>query len=148
MFIDNQCSIYAQRPQTCRDYDCRVFPATGVAMDEGKPLIARQAARWKFAFPRAEDTREYAAVCAAAEFLRLGGRYFPPGFVPVNAPQQAVMALKVYQVFMDRPHGDLAGLEPAQGGEIAAAMVAAFAQFEKIRGEKKGRSAGKRSRPK
>ena len=148
MFIDNQCSIYAQRPRTCRDYDCRVFPATGVAMDEGKPLIAKQAARWKFAFPGAEDTREYAAVCAAAEFLRLGSRDFPPGFVPVNAPQRAVMALKVYQVFLDRPHGDFAGLRPAQRSAIAAAMLAAFARFEKDRGEKKDRSAGKRSRPK
>ena len=40
MLVDDQCSIYEHRPVTCRAYDCRVFPATGVAVDD-KPLIAR-----------------------------------------------------------------------------------------------------------
>src|SRR5262249_465616 len=28
MLIDNKCSIYEHRPQTCRDFDCRIFAAT------------------------------------------------------------------------------------------------------------------------
>src|SRR5262249_23063586 len=37
MLVDNACSIYADRPQTCRTYDCRVFPASGIEPDD-KPL--------------------------------------------------------------------------------------------------------------
>ena len=33
MLIDNRCSIYEHRPQTCRTYDCRIFPATGTGLD-------------------------------------------------------------------------------------------------------------------
>ena len=29
MLVDGRCSIYADRPRTCRTYDCRVFAATG-----------------------------------------------------------------------------------------------------------------------
>jgi hypothetical protein len=30
MLTDDRCSIYENRPRTCRTYDCRVFPATGL----------------------------------------------------------------------------------------------------------------------
>ena len=30
MLVEGDCSIYGDRPQTCRDYDCRVFAATGI----------------------------------------------------------------------------------------------------------------------
>lgn len=46
MLTDTGCSIYAHRPQTCRQYDCRVFAATGV--EPGKTLIAAQVRRWEF----------------------------------------------------------------------------------------------------
>ena len=50
MLVDNQCSIYDARPQTCRDYDCRVFAATGVAVDvKRQPDIAKRVAAWVFA---------------------------------------------------------------------------------------------------
>ncbi len=39
------------RPQTCRTYDCRIFPAAGLGMDDDEGLIARQARRWQFSFP-------------------------------------------------------------------------------------------------
>ena len=34
MLIDDQCSIYEHRPKTCRTYDCRIFPAAGVGIDD------------------------------------------------------------------------------------------------------------------
>src|SRR5690606_28804822 len=46
MFKGNACSIYAHRPQTCRSYDCRIFPATGLTLGGEKPLISGQADRW------------------------------------------------------------------------------------------------------
>lgn len=69
MFVDNRCSIYDHRPRTCRTYDCRIFPATGVAVEEDKPLIARQARRWRFRFPTDADRIEHQAVQAAATAL-------------------------------------------------------------------------------
>ena len=30
MLVEHGCSIYEHRPKTCRTYDCRVFPATGL----------------------------------------------------------------------------------------------------------------------
>jgi Fe-S-cluster containining protein len=46
MLTDTGCSIYQHRPQTCRQYDCRVFAATGVESD--KPLIAVRVSEWEF----------------------------------------------------------------------------------------------------
>lgn len=98
MFRDNACSIYANRPRACRAYDCRVFAATGLS-EEGKPAIARQAERWRFAFPSAEDTRLFEAVREAARFLRGHAGEFPAGFLPPNATQQAALALRVHGLF-------------------------------------------------
>jgi Fe-S-cluster containining protein len=64
MLVDNRCSIYDHRPRTCRTYDCRIFPAAGIGPD--KPLIARQAARWRFTFPADADRADHQAVQAAA----------------------------------------------------------------------------------
>lgn len=54
MFQDNACSIYEHRPRTCRTYDCRIFPATGLVPDQ--PAIAARAARWLFTYS-SEDAR-------------------------------------------------------------------------------------------
>src|ERR1700761_6340925 len=43
MLRDNECSIYQSRPQTCRDYDCRVFAAAGIeAGSSDKAVINRR----------------------------------------------------------------------------------------------------------
>lgn len=46
MLVEGRCSIYEHRPLACRQYDCRVFTATGVVPD--KPLIRSQIVRWRF----------------------------------------------------------------------------------------------------
>ncbi len=101
MFKNNACSIYEHRPQTCRTYDCRIFPATGLTLGEDKPLISEQANRWEFALTTIEDGKQITAVKLAAKFLNKFLEYFPAGFVPVNVTQQAVMAIEVYEVFLD-----------------------------------------------
>jgi Fe-S-cluster containining protein len=73
MLRDGRCSVYEHRPRTCRAYDCRVFAATGLdvaAEDDRKAPVARQAARWRFAFPTPEDRRRRAAVAAAVRSVR------------------------------------------------------------------------------
>ena len=34
MFVDSKCSIYEHRPKTCRTYDCRIYPATGIFIND------------------------------------------------------------------------------------------------------------------
>jgi len=56
-FLENgSCSIYEHRPRTCRTYDCRVFPATGLRVDDDddKELIAQRAQQWQFSYPTPE----------------------------------------------------------------------------------------------
>ena len=129
MFIDNTCSIYNYRPQTCRKYDCRIFPATGLPAGSDKPLIARQAGRWKFAFPTTQDHEHLLAVRAAAKFLREHAESFPPGFVPPNPTQQAVIAIKVYEVFLHSTNEAENGDHPAPRHEIVEAIIAAYERF-------------------
>lgn len=130
MFIDNQCSIYKDRPQTCRNYDCRIFPATGLPAGSEKPLIAQQAGRWKFAFPKTQDHRHFAALQAAAKFLREHAESFPIGFVPNNPTQQAVVALKVYEVFLHSTNESENGEPAALKHDIVEAIIAAYERFE------------------
>lgn len=101
MLIDNKCSIYEDRPLTCRNYDCRIFPAAGLAAgDDDKPLITQQIRRWKFSFPGLLDRTQYSAVQAAATFLKEHAECFPAGVIPRNSTQLAVLAIKVYDVFL------------------------------------------------
>lgn len=105
MFKADACAIYADRPRTCRAYDCRVFAATGFTEGEGKPAIARQGERWRFGFESAEDRKRFAAVQASARFLRKHAARFPAGFMPSNAPQQAMLAIRVHGVFLGGDEG-------------------------------------------
>jgi uncharacterized protein len=97
MLIDNACSIYEHRPLTCRTYDCRVFPAAGLDVDdEAKVLIGSQAQRWHFRFPSSTDEREHRAVRAAAAFLREKAA----DIAPVTNTQRAVLAIELHRAFL------------------------------------------------
>lgn len=123
MFVENSCSIYQYRPQTCRQYDCRVFPAAGLKMDdEEKLVISQQAQRWKFDFSTEQDLKEYVAVQAAAKFINKYAVHFPDGFIPHNVTQQAIMAISVYKVFL--PSSDIEG--DIEVKKTVAAIVSAY----------------------
>jgi hypothetical protein len=104
MLIDNRCSIYEHRPRTCRTYDCRVFPATGIDVDDDpdKALIAQRVKRWRFTFPEPTDQIEHDATVAAATFLAEHRDLFPDGVVPSTATQRAVLAIEIHDVFLRR----------------------------------------------
>ncbi|HTU67204.1 MAG TPA: YkgJ family cysteine cluster protein [Steroidobacteraceae bacterium] len=108
MYGATGCSIYRDRPDTCRTYDCRVFTAAGMAAGDDKPVINERVARWRFEYPTETDHREQAAVRAAASFLRQHPVRFPGGHVPSRASEIAVLAVKSYEVFMTggREHRD------------------------------------------
>ncbi|MDQ1395065.1 MAG: uncharacterized protein QOG64_324 [Acidimicrobiaceae bacterium] len=114
MLVDNRCSIYQDRPRTCRTYDCRVFPAAGVAVDEvDKDLIRQRTRRWQFSFPSEVDRTRHAAVRAAAMFLEDHASLFPDGAGPSTPTQRAVLAIEVHDLFLQRDDANrLAVVEP------------------------------------
>ena len=128
MLVDGACSIYVDRPLTCRLYDCRVFAAAGIAAD--RTAITRQARRCEFGYPTDDDRREYAAVRAAARFVRDRAQCFPGGDVPHDPAQLAVLAIKVYEVFLERPDEDGRTACRPSDRETAAAVMKASAAFE------------------
>ena len=95
MLVDGGCSIYEHRPRTCRAYDCRIFPATGLDVDDddpGKALIGRRARRWRFSFPTDADRRRRDAVRAAVASLRVDGGS--------NVTRLAVRAIEIHEEFL------------------------------------------------
>jgi uncharacterized protein len=100
MLVDGRCSIYADRPRTCRTYDCRVFAASGLAAEDG--LIAERAGRWRFSFPTEADRRRRDAVREAAVFIRERPHELPEGAAPANATQHAVLAVEIHERFVRR----------------------------------------------
>ena len=131
MLIDDKCSIYEHRPITCRNYDCRIFPAAGIrAGDDDKALITQHIKRWKFSYLTRRDHNQHSAVQAAAKFLRDHAECFPAGAVPSNSTQLAILAIKVYDVFLkhDNESGKT-GRVPSDL-EVAKAVMEANEKFE------------------
>jgi len=125
LLADGRCSIYEERPLTCRTYDCRVFAAAGTAAD--REPITRQARRWKFGHPTRDDRDEHAAVRAAATFVRERAACFP--VAPRDTVQVALLAIKVYAVFLER--GERGAAERASSDlDAAKAVMEAYERFE------------------
>jgi Fe-S-cluster containining protein len=67
MLVDGACSIYAHRPRTCRTYDCRIFVAAGIEIDDpAKAAIAQRVRRWRFEYRTADDRAAHHALIQAA----------------------------------------------------------------------------------
>ena len=65
--FDGRCTIYEHRPRACRTYDCRIFAATGVEVDDpAQDAIARRARRWRFDVSTDRDRACADALAAAA----------------------------------------------------------------------------------
>ncbi|HVE26812.1 MAG TPA: YkgJ family cysteine cluster protein [Sporichthya sp.] len=108
MLVGGACSIYEHRPRTCRTYDCRIFPATGIVPDEdGKEAIAARALRWRFDVDGIDDAVTRDALQAAAQFVK---RHRPAR----GATEKAVLAIEVYDAFVevDEETGHRAVVEP------------------------------------
>ena len=109
MLKNDACSIYEYRPRTCRAYDCRVFAASGVSLDDDdKPLIDAQVARWRFAYASDTDRALHLAVQAAAEYLNVHRDELGDA-VPRNPTQLAALAIEIHELFMNgaRPNAEV-----------------------------------------
>jgi len=102
MLVDNKCSIYDHRPRVCRSFDCRIFAASGIEVDELDEGIGRRARKWKFDLPTDTDHAEYQAVRLAGTFLDEQGSQFRGVALPVGATQRSALAVALHSLFLDR----------------------------------------------
>ncbi|MBM0105352.1 YkgJ family cysteine cluster protein [Steroidobacter sp. S1-65] len=124
MLEGGRCSIYADRPQTCLDYDCRIFAAAGMdAGGEDKAVINQRVREWRFSYPEPMDRREHEAVRAAAAFIRDRRDSFSVR-VPAGPMGIAVFAIKSYEVFLDP------AVVNKNGAEVARAVLEAVRNFD------------------
>jgi len=125
MLSGSKCSIYDRRPQTCRDYDCRIFAAAGIiAGGSDKAVINRRVHAWRFAYPTEADKRAHDAVQAAAKFIQMHKASFPGGRAPTVPSGIAVLAIKTYTVFLDST------IQSRSDEDIAAAIVNLNIEFD------------------
>jgi uncharacterized protein len=122
MFVDGGCTIYTDRPETCRTYDCRIYAAAGIEAGEGRTTINERVAAWLFTYPQPRDRDEHRAVMAAAAYLRQHPVRFPNGRVPSRPAEIAVLAVKAYEVFLQ---------PPATDRETVAAIIQAVRDFHR-----------------
>ena len=127
MLVDDRCSIYEDRPQTCRDYDCRVFTATGIdpGSEGGRAQIAARVRLWKFTYRDDAARAVYSAVQAAAAFLLDHRDCFPHETLPRTPVQLAMLAIQVHEVFADPEPGPPAPTPT----EIARAVLTAMEEL-------------------
>lgn len=124
MLDEGKCSIYADRPQTCLDYDCRIFAAAGIeAGGEDKVVINTRVRQWRFSYPEQTDLREHEAVRTAAAFIRDRRDSFEVR-VPAGPMGIAVFAIKAYAVFLDAHIGTKSDVD------VARAIIDAVRSFD------------------
>jgi hypothetical protein len=99
MLHANQCTIYADRPRTCRDYDCRIYAATGLLPDGNRPVIQERVREWRFDLSSEEEQVKAESLRRAAQFIRDNAGLFPPGTRAHSATAVAVLAVKVWPLF-------------------------------------------------
>jgi Fe-S-cluster containining protein len=126
MLVDGECSIYEYRPQTCRDYDCRVFAATGVAVDESQTEIANRVRVWAFDYASEENREDHRIVREAAAFLLKNRDMFAPGSIPGYPAQLAALAVRIYRLFSAKNKED--DVSATRDAAIAQAILKALSE--------------------
>jgi hypothetical protein len=122
MLHAGRCTIYHVRPQTCLDYDCRIFAAASI--DAGKPVIDKRVQEWRFSYSSDTDRLEHEAVRAAAAFIREHRDSFNVR-VPSAPMGIAVFAIKAYEVFLDP------ATKTKLPGDVARSMLEALRMFDR-----------------
>lgn len=123
MLRDNECSIYESRPQTCRDYDCRVFAASG--FDPDKVIISQRVRQWRFSYPTELDRKTHSAVLATADFIRTKRDSFPRRRAPLGPSGISVLACESYSVFLQP------GIHEKPDTEVARLILEVSREFHR-----------------
>lgn len=103
MFKDNRCTIYAHRPLTCRQFDCRLFAAIELYPPAPEQqAIAHHAQTWTFTAEQGDTHLQLAALRQLMHAMHpVGGSSennatqveLPPNF-PTSPAEQARLILK------------------------------------------------------
>lgn len=129
--LAGQCSIYSGRPRTCRDYDCRIFAAAELLPDGDRPLIHERIRAWRFDFASPAEREAAEAVREAARFIQSNHGLFPPAMRAASPTAAAVMAVKVYALFVPGAAATAVG----DAAELARRVCEAAADFDRQPGE-------------
>ena len=125
LLLRGNCTIYSQRAQTCRDYDCRVFAAAGIdAGGSERTAINQRVRAWRFSYAQEQDVQIHRAIKAAAAFITKNRTAFPGGLAPVAPSDIAILAIKVHHVFL------AAGGKGIKPTDRAEAIIRASREFE------------------
>ncbi len=111
MLKQNSCSIYPHRPQTCRDYDCRVFAAAGISArqsgeGDAKAEVDEQVRRWRFSYRNSADKRKHEAVKAAAAYINKYQQQLG-ALTPSTPTALALASLHIHELFLAEDAKDL-----------------------------------------
>ena len=128
MLVEDRCSIYFDRPQTCRAYDCRVFAAAEMPPGEqDKVAVKARTERWSFRFASDIDRIQQQSVARAAAWLAAerdnAASHLPAEFVPSTSTQLAMLALQLHHLF-DAATPDDQLLSPAHARACVTAVNA------------------------
>ena len=94
------CSLYADRPLTCRTYDCRIFAATGIAEAAAeKADVTARAGRWRFSYRDAESEHRHQTLRLGARLLLELREQDEAQLLPRNATQLAMLAVQLHEHF-------------------------------------------------
>ncbi len=100
MFKSDRCSIYKFRPETCKQYDCRVMAASGISLEDETTYITNRVRSWKFQYSTDESKKLSKAVKLSGIFLFEFRDDFPENFIPLLNSQLSVLAIRVHTVFI------------------------------------------------
>lgn len=123
MLEAGRCTIYAARPLTCRDYDCRIYTATMLLPDGERPVIRERVLEWRFDFATPEERTQGEALRRAAAFITEHAALFPPPVRAHSAAAAAVLAVKTWPLFVNEK-GD-GSSDPSPHGKVTRVLEAA-----------------------
>jgi Fe-S-cluster containining protein len=111
MFRNGKCSIYESRPETCRQYDCRVLAATNASLEGESETIADQVNSWRFSFEKSASADAANAIRRSMKFLKQHSMSFPEEYIPVTETQLSALAVRIHREFMGPDAPDIRASE-------------------------------------
>lgn len=138
MLKDGRCSIYEDRPQTCREYDCRIFAATGIEVDARMQAeISERVKAWEFSYLADAGQAQFGLLRETAKFLQDNRMLFPAGVLPDQPAHLAAIAVRVHRLFSELAAKRSFGEPRASDSEIARAILTLLEESEERSGRLK-----------
>ena len=107
MFVNGKCSIYHSRPETCRQYDCRVLAATEASIEDENTAVAERVKSWQFSYKSVKSSEEAESIKRSMAFLKEHTENFPMGYLPNSDSQLAALAIRFYKEFTEPVEQDV-----------------------------------------